>query len=131
MCKLIEGLRFAFEEAEDCDAALDLCRRNMPDAIFLDGHMPNTASIEFMRNVRSAPRGAKPIIVYITIENDISRITEAVNAGASDYIMKPFIARRSPRCSCTLGGSDGGAMKPADFQFFAQYLRPAAVPPIG
>ncbi len=90
VCKLIEGLRFAVEEAEDCDAALDLCRRNMPDAIFLDGHMPNTASIEFMRNVRSAPRGAKPIIVYITIENDISRITEAVNAGASDYIMKPF-----------------------------------------
>lgn len=88
--KLIEGLRFAVEEAEDCDVALDLCRRNMPDVILLDCHMPNEASIAFLRNVRSEPRGAKPIIVCITIENDISRITEVVNAGANDYIMKPF-----------------------------------------
>ena len=88
--KLIEGLHFAVEEAEDCDTALELCRRNMPAAILLDCHMPNAASIEFLRNVRRSPRGAKPIIVCITIENDISRITEAVNAGASDYIMKPF-----------------------------------------
>ena len=88
--KLIEGLCFAVEEAQDCDKALDLCRHNMPDAILLDCQKPNAASIEFLRSVRSAPRGAKPVIVCIMIENDISCITEAVNAGANDYIMKPF-----------------------------------------
>ena len=61
-----------------------------PDAILLDWNMPNMSGIEFLRVLRREPSGGKPIVVFCTTENDIAHITEAIGAGANDYIMKPF-----------------------------------------
>ena len=87
--KILEELQFSADEAEDGTAALDLCRRNMPDAILLDWNMPAMSAIEFLRALRREPFGAKPVIVYCTTENDIVHITEAIGAGANEYLLKP------------------------------------------
>jgi len=87
--KILEELQFSADEAEDGTAALDLCRRNMPDAILLDWNMPAMSGIEFLRALRREPFGAKPVIVYCTTENDIVHITEAIGAGANEYLLKP------------------------------------------
>jgi two-component system chemotaxis response regulator CheY len=88
-CKILEELQFSTDEAEDGTAALDLCRRNMPDAILLDWNMPTMSGIEFLRVLRREPSGGKPVVVYCTTENDIAHITEAVGAGANEYLVKP------------------------------------------
>jgi two-component system chemotaxis response regulator CheY len=36
------------------------------------------------------PRALQPIVVMCTTENDLARIVEAMQAGANEYIMKPF-----------------------------------------
>jgi two-component system chemotaxis response regulator CheY len=89
-CRILEDLAFATEEAEDGAAALSQCRRRMPDVILLDWHMPNMSGIEFLRALRGEAQGRQPVVLFCTTENDVAHITEALGAGADEYIMKPF-----------------------------------------
>jgi two-component system chemotaxis response regulator CheY len=88
--KILEGLNFAIEEAENGKVAIDACRRRMPDAILLDWNMPVMSGIDFLRDLRKMDGGSDPIVVFCTTENDLSHIREAIGAGANEYIMKPF-----------------------------------------
>ena len=87
-CRILEQLQFVAEEAENAASALDACRKNMPDAILLDA--PQPGGIEFLRNLRRQSNGAHPVVVICTTENDVPRISEALRAGANDYVLKPF-----------------------------------------
>ena len=88
--KILVDLEFETVEAVDGQEALDSCKGNMPDAILLDWNMPVMSGIEFLRELRVLPDGDKPIVVFCTTENDIEHIQEAIEAGANEYIMKPF-----------------------------------------
>ena len=89
-CRILEQLRFETEEAEDAASALNACRKRMPDAVLLDGQLPQPGGIEFLRGLRREQGGERPVVVYCTTENDVSRIVEAIGAGADDYVLKPF-----------------------------------------
>lgn len=88
--RILEDMRFQIEEAGDGMAALTACRRQMPDAILLDWTMPVMSGIDFLRRLRAEPGGDKPAVVFCTTENDIERMSEALEAGADEYMMKPF-----------------------------------------
>jgi two-component system chemotaxis response regulator CheY len=88
--RILEELEFGVEEAEDGREGLEICRRKMPDAILLDCGLQGMTGVEFLRVLRREPSGHGPIVVFCTIENDISLITEAVTAGANEYMLKPF-----------------------------------------
>jgi len=88
--QILTELQFDIAEAGDGQEALDQCRKTMPDAILLDWNMPVMSGIEFLRALRVEEGGQAPIVVFCTTENDISHITEAISAGANEYIMKPF-----------------------------------------
>ena len=89
-CRILQDLRFDTAEAEDGLAALTACRGRMPELILLDWNMPNMNGIEFLKTLRKERDGARPVVVFCTTENDVAHITEALNAGANEYIMKPF-----------------------------------------
>lgn len=88
--RILEDLQFQTDEAADGLEALNQCRRTMPDAILLDWNMPVMSGIDFLRQLRREAGGDKPIVVFCTTENDVDHITEALKAGANEYIMKPF-----------------------------------------
>lgn len=88
--KILHELQFQTEEAADGEEAFNACLRQMPDAVLLDWNMPNMNGIEFLRKLRLLPDGEKPVVVFCTTENDIEHIQEAIEAGANEYIMKPF-----------------------------------------
>jgi len=88
--RILEDLHFAIEEAADGKLALDACLRKMPDVVLLDWNMPVMNGIDFLRQLRSAPGGGTPVVVFCTTENDLQHIQEAIGAGANEYIMKPF-----------------------------------------
>jgi two-component system chemotaxis response regulator CheY len=88
--KILNELSFKTEEAEDGKAALDICAKQMPDAVLLDWNMPIMNGIDFLRELRKLPGGDQPVVVFCTTENDIEHIQEAILAGANEYIMKPF-----------------------------------------
>jgi two-component system chemotaxis response regulator CheY len=88
--QLIEELGFVVEEAEDGRSAVDACARAMPDVVLLDWNMPVMSGIEFLKRLREMPGGASPVVVFCTTENDLHHIHAALDAGANEYIMKPF-----------------------------------------
>jgi two-component system chemotaxis response regulator CheY len=88
--RIVDALGFASSEAEDGRAALDACRSRMPDAILLDWNMPVMGGIEFLQELRRLPTGDQPKVVFCTTENGIEQIQAAIEAGADEYIMKPF-----------------------------------------
>ncbi|HZZ36363.1 MAG TPA: response regulator [Caulobacteraceae bacterium] len=88
--RILEELGFEIAEAADGMEALAWCRAAMPDAILLDWNMPVMNGIDFLRQLRAETGGDKPTVVFCTVENDVAHITEALEAGANEYIMKPF-----------------------------------------
>jgi len=88
--RILEGLDFQIIEAEDGEKALEACKRALPDAVLLDWNMPVMDGFEFLVNLRKLPGGDLPKVVFCTTENGIDHIARALDAGANEYIMKPF-----------------------------------------
>lgn len=87
---ILETLGFAVDEAENGQLALEACAAGMPDVVLLDWNMPVMTGIEFLVKLRAHPDGDRPKVVFCTTENDVAHIREAIQAGADEYVMKPF-----------------------------------------
>ncbi len=88
--RMLEGQGFAVREAEDGSRALDSVRQQMPDAVLLDWNMPVMNGIEFLRALRAEFGPDNPPVVFCTTESEMSFVEAAIEAGAQEFIMKPF-----------------------------------------
>lgn len=88
--RILEELDFGILEAEDGAKALEVCESQMPDAVLLDWNMPVMDGLDFLIELRKREGGDAPVVVFCTTENDMDHITRAIQAGANEYIMKPF-----------------------------------------
>ncbi|MBU0824759.1 MAG: response regulator [Alphaproteobacteria bacterium] len=89
---ILESMAFAVEEAADGQEALTFCRANRPDVILLDWNMPVMSGMEFLGAFNDLDYGhdERPRVVFCTTENSIDHIRAAIEAGADEYVMKPF-----------------------------------------
>ena len=87
---MVQALGFVTREAENGLEALRCCQAVMPDAILLDWNMPVMDGLSFLQRLRHMPGGGHPKVVFCTTENELPRIATALEAGADEYIMKPF-----------------------------------------
>ena len=89
---ILEALHFNVEEAGDGREALDRCTIGsaLPDVILLDWNMPVMSGMEFLRSLRASGLPDRPKVVFCTTENDLAHIRAAIDAGADEYMMKPF-----------------------------------------
>jgi two-component system, chemotaxis family, chemotaxis protein CheY len=87
---ILETLDFTVEEAEDGQQALDHCAGRLPDVILLDWNMPVMSGIEFLRALNDRDIAPRPKVVFCTTENGTAHIRAAIEAGADEYVMKPF-----------------------------------------
>jgi len=88
--RILEDLGFEVAEAGDGVEAMSWCNAVMPDVILLDWRMPSMDGMEFLHRLRATPGGDAPRVIFCSVENDIASIREALDAGADEYIMKPF-----------------------------------------
>lgn len=88
--RILEDFDFTVMEAEDGRSAIDACRRNMPDMILLDWHLPVVDGLDFLSALRQMENGKHPKVVYCASEADVAQIARALRAGADEYILKPF-----------------------------------------
>jgi two-component system chemotaxis response regulator CheY len=88
--RIVEEMNFEVIEAEDGSKALEACKQAFPDAILLDWNMPVMDGFEFICHLRRMPGGEAPKVVFCTTENGMDHIARALEAGADEYIMKPF-----------------------------------------
>ncbi|UVO52214.1 response regulator [Sphingomonas sp. SUN019] len=87
---ILEGLDFSVSEACDGREALDACIASTPDVILLDWNMPVMSGMEFLRAMRDTDLPSRPKVVFCTTENGMAHIRAAIEAGADEYVMKPF-----------------------------------------
>lgn len=77
-------------EAEDGEAALKELRKEKVGLIVSDWNMPNMTGLELLKAVR-ADSGLKGIpFLMVTAEGQKENVIQAVQAGVSNYIVKPF-----------------------------------------
>jgi len=87
---ILETLDFAVTEAGDGQEALDRCREASPDVVLLDWNMPVMSGIEFLRALAGENFAQRPKVIFCTTENGVAHIRAAIDAGADEYVMKPF-----------------------------------------
>ncbi len=80
-----EGYRV--DTAADGEAGLDIARDNPPDLVLLDLMLPGLDGIEVCRRLRAASE--LPILMLTAKESVEDRVT-GLDAGADDYLVKPF-----------------------------------------
>ncbi len=91
LARMLSGLGFEVQDAPDGPAALDLIRAGAtPDLVMVDWHMPQMEGIEVVAALRAL--GFTGRIVMVTTETEMTRMAAALDAGADEYLMKPFTA---------------------------------------
>ena len=87
---MLERLGFMVREAADGAEALRACRAGRPDLILLDRNMPVMDGFGFLRALRAEYGPDEPVVVMCTTEAGTEKILEGLEAGAQEYVMKPF-----------------------------------------
>jgi two-component system chemotaxis response regulator CheY len=90
---ILQQLGFAnIEEAEDGKVALGKLQNNQFDFIISDWNMPNMMGIDLLREVRGDEKLKAIPFLMVTAESNKENVVQAVQAGVSNYIVKPFTA---------------------------------------
>lgn len=79
-------------EAEDGQVAVNLYSQLRPDLVTMDITMPNMDGITAIKKIMEADPGAN--IIVCSAMGQKALVIEALNAGARDFIVKPFQAER-------------------------------------
>ena len=77
--------------ASDGNEALRMIETQAPDLVVLDAMMPGINGFELLRQIKTTPKTANTLVVMLTSRKLEQDIVGALNAGASDYLVKPFI----------------------------------------
>jgi len=88
---ILASLDFDVEEAADGRQAVDILARDRNfDLALVDWNLPEMSGLEVVVEVRKDPRLADLPLLMVTTETEFERVTQALQAGANEYIMKPF-----------------------------------------
>ncbi len=86
--KSLQAEHFAVDTAEDGEKGSFLARTNDYDLILLDNIMPKKTGQEVCEEIRS--EGINIPILVLSVKSEITTKVDLLNAGADDYMTKPF-----------------------------------------
>jgi two-component system chemotaxis response regulator CheY len=94
LSQTLNDLGFETVGAADGQEALEALERGGGAIGFamVDWNMPNVNGLEFVQRVRSRPEYDGVRLVMVTTETEIDQMIRALEAGANEYLMKPFTA---------------------------------------
>lgn len=88
---ILESLNITVSEACDGRDALNQCESTSHDVVLLDWNMPVMNGMEFLQQLTATKAAAsRPKVIFCTTENGLGHIKAALDAGADEYVMKPF-----------------------------------------
>lgn len=88
---LLEKNKFSVDVVHDGDSALDFFQGTVYDVIVLDIMMPKRNGLEVLKEIRR--RGAAVPVLMLTAKAEIEDRVAGLEAGADDYLPKPFASR--------------------------------------
>ena len=79
-------------QASDGVEAIEKFGEGTFDIVLTDWNMPNKTGLDVLKAIRD--QGSDVPVIMITTENEKGRVMEAIQAGVTDYLAKPFDADR-------------------------------------
>ena len=91
LSKQLKDLGFQVVEADGGAAALRALNEQGPfELMLLDWNMPEMDGCEVLSLIRSEPKYKNMRVMMVTTESEMSQVAVALEAGANEYLMKPF-----------------------------------------
>ena len=90
LSKILLEIGFVVEEAGNGLEALDVIRKEKVDLALVDWNMPDMNGYEFIQEVRKDNTYKDMRMMMVTTETEMNKVVEALEAGANEYVMKPF-----------------------------------------
>ncbi len=92
LSKTLKDIGFEVLEAENGREALEVIEAETTAVtlILLDWDMPEMNGLELLKRLRQAPEFSSMVVVMVTAQTELDHIGEALDAGANEYVMKPF-----------------------------------------
>ncbi|HET9015517.1 MAG TPA: ATP-binding protein, partial [Thermomicrobiaceae bacterium] len=87
------GAHWSVETVPDGEAALRAARRRPPDLVLTDVMMPRLDGFGLLRALRAGPRTRAIPVILLSARAGEEATVEGIEAGADDYLVKPFTAR--------------------------------------
>jgi len=87
---LLTPIGFEIAEADGADACFTMLGADRPDGILLDLRMPGMGGLDVARRIRAAERGSRVAIIAVSASAFDHHRQECLDAGADDFIAKPF-----------------------------------------
>ncbi len=92
LSKTLRELGFEVCEAGNGREALDVieAEKNAVTLVLADWNMPEINGLELLKRLRQNPGLSSLVVVMVTTETELDQMAAALEAGANEYVMKPF-----------------------------------------
>ena len=92
LAKTLRDLGYEVQEASNGHQALEIAERERASLqlALVDWNMPQMNGLELVALIRQRPELSSLIVVMVTTETEVGQMTAALEAGANEYVMKPF-----------------------------------------
>ena len=92
LARTLKELGFEVREAANGREALEVLEteKNSVSLVLADWNMPEINGLELLKQLRQKPELASLVVVMVTTETELDQMAAALEAGANEYVMKPF-----------------------------------------
>jgi two-component system chemotaxis response regulator CheY len=90
LSRMLSDLGFDTAQAADGLEAMAQLRAGLPDVALVDWNMPNMNGMQLVVAIRHKPAYAGIKLMMVTTESESSQMMRALEAGADEYVTKPF-----------------------------------------
>jgi two-component system chemotaxis response regulator CheY len=90
--RILKELGYEVLQAGNGREALDVfeIEKAAVSLVLADWNMPEMNGLELLKRLRQKPELASMVVVMVTTETEMDQMVEALEAGANEYVMKPF-----------------------------------------
>jgi two-component system chemotaxis response regulator CheY len=92
LAKTLKELGFEVCEAANGREALEIIEAEKTEVklVLADWNMPEINGLELLKRLRQDPELSSLVVVMVTTETELDQMAAALEAGANEYVMKPF-----------------------------------------
>ena len=92
LAKTLRDIGYEVIEAANGKQALDVIEteKMAVSLVLADWNMPEVNGLDLLKRLRQNPALSSLVVIMVTTETELDQITAALEAGANEYVMKPF-----------------------------------------
>jgi len=92
LAKTLKELGYEVREAANGREALEVIRAEgaAVTLVLADWNMPEMNGMDLLKRLRQDPQLSSLVVVMVTTETELDQMSAALEAGANEYVMKPF-----------------------------------------